>query len=211
MTVQTRDRIHYDEEEFTLIGVDGEGLFDPADYGVKVIPISTACWRGFYCVYSIIDNALYLRETYLGLDKETERLIQAGKGIKLFGKVPHRYNYRGINIKDKNKWKYRKSKKFDSWDFRCEDLQELIKFTGAILIGSPIKNARGIYYPENFDNFVELIFDRGQLIEVSNLNQKISELRNLYATGELKQSGTRSQIKAREEWLRNCFLGDYLL
>ena len=62
MTAQIRDRIHYDNDVFTLIEFDGQTLFDPADYGIKVIPISTACWRGFYCIYNLVDNALYLHK-----------------------------------------------------------------------------------------------------------------------------------------------------
>jgi len=98
------------------------------------------------------------------LDKEDEELIQQGQGIRLFSKILSRY------IK-----KDSKGNEFISWDFRCDNLNELVKFTGGILVGSDsvlgMITARGLPEPYTFHKAYELIFDSGQLIEVIDLSQ----------------------------------------
>ena len=36
-------------------------------------------------------------------------------------------------------------------------------------------------------------------------------IRDLLDRGELKQFGTPSERKATEQWIKNCFIGDYLV
>jgi len=45
-----------------LIGMDGVELFDPQQFGMEPVMISTACWRGFYGTYELTHDAMYLRE-----------------------------------------------------------------------------------------------------------------------------------------------------
>ena len=73
MTAQIGDEVAYAGADWTLAGVNGGELFDPASYGLRVRPASTACWRGFVCRYELRDSALYLDGTkidfYDGLEK----------------------------------------------------------------------------------------------------------------------------------------------
>ncbi len=67
MTAQINDRVFFREVAYELVGFDGQGLFDPADLGLCVRPLHTACWRGFYCTYEVVDDQFRLRDAHLGL------------------------------------------------------------------------------------------------------------------------------------------------
>ncbi len=54
MTGQIHDRILYQGREYSLVGVNGTGLYNPADTGMQTMMLHTACYRGFYCVYPVV-------------------------------------------------------------------------------------------------------------------------------------------------------------
>ncbi|MGD1918144.1 MAG: hypothetical protein ACFCAD_04240 [Pleurocapsa sp.] len=209
MTAQECDRFIYNNDTLYIVGIDGEGLFDPQDHGIKVVPISTACWRGYYCVYGILNNFLYLQEAYLGLDKENERGIQKGNGIKLFGTTPHRYKYiDGEIVKIDISTNFNESKKINSaWDFRCDNLNQLIEFTGGILIGS---NSMGRInsFPYNYSKVYELVFDAGRVVETSDRSQKMADFRHMLASNQL-EFNTAEKYSQIENWLNQCFSWNY--
>jgi hypothetical protein len=74
MTAQVPDRVLFEESSFAMTAVDGSGLFDPATHGLSPRPISTACWRGYVCTYTIVERQLVLRDLELGSDGEPPRL-----------------------------------------------------------------------------------------------------------------------------------------
>ncbi len=60
MTVHIHDSLLYKGQEYSIVGINGQGLFHPQDYGWQPLGISSACWRGFLCQYLLKDNRLYL-------------------------------------------------------------------------------------------------------------------------------------------------------
>ncbi|MBA9002754.1 hypothetical protein [Thermomonospora cellulosilytica] len=70
MTGQIPDEVTYQGKSYALAGANGTGLFDPTALGLRVRPISTACWRGYLAEYAIVDGALKLTGLRLGLDDE---------------------------------------------------------------------------------------------------------------------------------------------
>lgn len=64
MTSQIPDTIIWKTKEYDILGFentdDETGLFDPKMYGLSPCMMHTACYRGFYCTYAIVDNTLYL-------------------------------------------------------------------------------------------------------------------------------------------------------
>ncbi len=63
MTAQIGDTVVYENRDFSLAGINGDGLFDPVQSGLKVATMSTACWNGFYCTYTVIVPTITLRRT----------------------------------------------------------------------------------------------------------------------------------------------------
>jgi hypothetical protein len=60
MTAQIPDSVRIDRVDHDLVGVHGDGLFDPADHGLAVVMASTACYRGYVCTYAVVDDQLQL-------------------------------------------------------------------------------------------------------------------------------------------------------
>lgn len=86
-------------------------LVTPQDYGMEPIPISTACWRGFYSTYVIKDELIFLETmttsikdgNYQPINKISPRLVN------------HKYEYRNVNLRVPFTGKLRIAKDF-IWD-----------------------------------------------------------------------------------------------
>ncbi len=62
MTAQIEDRFYYRDQEFDVVGIQGEEFFNPFDFGICVYGVSTACYRGFVAEFSVDnENRLILR------------------------------------------------------------------------------------------------------------------------------------------------------
>ena len=48
MTAQIQDCVVYQDEGYAIIGIKGEGLPEPADFGMTPTIMHTACYRGYY-------------------------------------------------------------------------------------------------------------------------------------------------------------------
>lgn len=62
MTAQIEDVFQVDGREYSLLGLKGKGLFNADDYGFFPESPHTACWRGYYCEYDVVDGRLLLTE-----------------------------------------------------------------------------------------------------------------------------------------------------
>lgn len=60
MTNQMADRVIYEGQSHRPISIAGKGLPQPHNFGLDPFPISSACWRGFYCEYRIRKDQLWL-------------------------------------------------------------------------------------------------------------------------------------------------------
>ena len=95
MMAQISDSVLDRKKPCTIAGINGSGLFDPAEHGIRPVMISTACWRGYHCAYEVADEALFLIEVHLGLDETDAAAAARGEGTELFGIVPRRYTEHG--------------------------------------------------------------------------------------------------------------------
>ena len=84
MTAQIHDSVFYDGADYSLVGVGGAGLFDPAEHGLAVRMIHTACWRGYICGYTVDEEELFLTSLQVGMDDPPAKLfgarVQTGSG-----------------------------------------------------------------------------------------------------------------------------------
>ena len=69
MTAQIGDTVIYQGKAWDLAELSGEGLFDPAAWGLPLVPMTSACWRGHVCRYEVKDGALYLAGLRLALGR----------------------------------------------------------------------------------------------------------------------------------------------
>jgi len=48
MTAQIHDHVVYQGEGYSILGIEGDGLLSPADFGMTPTEMHTACYRGYY-------------------------------------------------------------------------------------------------------------------------------------------------------------------
>jgi hypothetical protein len=77
MTAQIHDVVVHRKRQYALTGVDGRGLFDPVEHGLRVQMIHTACWRGYLCEYTVEDKQLFLTALEVGMAEPPRELFGA--------------------------------------------------------------------------------------------------------------------------------------
>ena len=209
MTAQISDRVIYNDTTFCVAGVNGQGLFNPADHGMTPVFFSSACWRGFHCTYAVADSTLRLREVYLGLSDKDRESAKHGKGPLLFGKVPAQYTVHGEghNLRTRET-----TSEWMSTDYRCDNLNQLIEFTGGILIGHDficeMYVHMGFHTAYKYRDVHELVFESGRLTNANDCTAKMAEFREMLADREL-QPEPRTNREKLMKWIDQCFSLDY--
>jgi hypothetical protein len=77
MTAQIADSVVYQNRWYDLAGFNGLGLFDPVEEGLRVHAMSTGCWRGYICEFTVEDAGLFLTGLELGLTEPPGELFGA--------------------------------------------------------------------------------------------------------------------------------------
>jgi hypothetical protein len=77
MTAQISDHVVYQGRPYTLVEVDGSGLFEPSAHGLQVRMMTTACHRGYVCEYAVEDGQLFLTFVQIGSSEPPEELFGA--------------------------------------------------------------------------------------------------------------------------------------
>jgi hypothetical protein len=209
MTAQISDTVRYLGKDCSLAGINGTGLFDPADVGVVAYGWSSACWRGFYCGYEVAEGSLLLSQVHLGLGTDDRAAVEQGGGPKLFGRTPRRYTIHGhseelFTGEVKTSW--------ESSDYRVDGLREFIPFTGGLLVGDDFIRElyvhMGFHPAYKFREVHELIFDAGRLTEEYDRSDAMAEFRAIYASRSpgLKSGATKDEIS---RWVEQCFSRSY--
>lgn len=209
MTAQISDKIKYQGEFYKLAGLNGTGLFDPISQGIKVVSITTACWRGYYCIYEIADQALYLTQVNLGLSRDDWEAIECGECPKLFGKTPRSYTVHGRS-RDLHTGEIETS--WESPDFMVDGLWELVLFTGGMLLGDDFIEEMyvhmGFHPAYKYRIVYELVFEGGRLVEEYDRSEKMIEIRQMISSEPL-QPDANASLDEMEEWVKQCFSLEY--
>lgn len=160
MTAQIGDR-------FNLVGRKGEIVkanlmqeFHPLWYGIEPEGVCTACWRGYWCVYSVGENGIFLEDLYVNAKNGQYPQIAgvtpvaAPEGRFAFIYMGH-HLYKGLNIK-----------------CVCD---------GQILVGegllSKYCNGHGTTKPWAYETLTELVFQDGILVGESDQSHVGAEIR----------------------------------
>ena len=81
MSSQQPDLVVYEGESYELVGVHGDGLFDPEAHGIQTVAPHTGCWRGFFARYEVRARRLHLRSLLIW----SERPLPALFGVDATG------------------------------------------------------------------------------------------------------------------------------
>jgi hypothetical protein len=186
MTAQISDVVMYHGKPHAIAGINGSGLFDPADHGLQPVTISTACWRGYYCTYEVADGSLVLTKLNIGLD-EKNQASEHGGGPLLFGKAPRRDKLRGYSYRG---------------------LQEVVPFSGGLLVADGFIEElyvhMGFHPAWKFRGVHEVLFEKGKVVKETDRSAEIAEFREMISSGQLEPTAAdnREEIK---NWVEQCF------
>jgi hypothetical protein len=151
MTAQIPDEVVWQGEEYALTGIDGGPLFDPAEHGLELRMISTACWRGHVCTYGVVSDRLELTSLTVGMDDPPAELL----GAPL---VPSDYG-----------------------EIRYQPLRLPIPFTGGLLIGAGFIHRlyvhMGFHPAWKYERVHELVFDAGRLTAHHDRSAAMAQVR----------------------------------
>ncbi|MHA1212165.1 MAG: hypothetical protein ACTSSH_06870 [Candidatus Heimdallarchaeota archaeon] len=157
MTAQIPDFVIFKEQNYSLVGIRGEGFFDPKNYGLNVTAASTACYRGYSLTFKCINDEIFLDE--IVFNARDTNLVEIN-GIK-----PEKYTGQ--------------LKAFFSHLYK--NLQFKIGFTGELIIAREFIDEMyvhmGYQKPKSFRVVFRLIIEDDIIKEVKDLFGRMQEKR----------------------------------
>lgn len=187
MTAQMGDRFKFDGKDYTIVALSERIRFNPKDYGIMPEAVCTACWNGFWCVFNIKDEGIFLEGLYINSKDGNYPPINGVKpmsgdenGIE-FSYLGH-HLYKGINLK--------------------------IPYTGKLLVG-------GDFIPEyyihmgyqracGYRELVELVFKDGMLVETNDQSKIAAQIRE-----GIKYPKNDIHNKKKRDFIEDSFSLDY--
>ena len=181
MTGQIPDEFILNGESFSLVGLKGQGLFKPEDFGIKPYFSCTACWRGYVMRYIFTNSKLVLDGLRVNVDNPPKiNGVKPEAGDQLF-----KYTYENLNLKT--------------------------NITGKILLAKDFIQSMyvhmGFQRPIAFKTVVEISVASGDIISIKDLSRRLEEYRNQDPyKGTQPRSDSHGDI---EKWVKETFSLDY--
>ncbi len=183
MTGQVADEFKVDEHVYSLIGVSGEGLYVPADFGMETYSSCTACWRGYIMQYEVVDGELFL----VGMDLNTK------KAVPVNGVDP-------VTAED------------SFLAYRYVDLGLKTRFTGMILLGADFIRERyvhmGFQSAESYRKVIEMVVEDGDVLETRDLSSAMEKRRRAGVEGK-PSAPSGMEEESLGSWIEKRFSQDY--
>jgi hypothetical protein len=191
MTAQVPESIQYHGQAYSIAGKNGTGLFDPTQHGVQPVGRCTACWRGYYCSYSVDEQRLLLVALRLNADQPAPTLF----GVH---PKPQMRSFRGHE--------------FRVWDAVYEPLRHAVPYTGGLLLARDFIQESyvhmGFHPAWKYREVHELVFRDGELEHAMDRSGQIAELRRERSNRPL-EPGSLAAAAEMERWVEMCFNQEY--
>ena len=159
MTAQITDTFLFKRKSYQLIGITGGDLFSSQDFGINAEFESTACWRGFYSTYEIIDKGIFLKEMTVLLEPRKDGNYKTINNVLPQQISDHEAQYKDINL-------------------------PVSSFTGKIRIARGFIDELYIHMgfpkPSAFKTVLDLTFEGGQLKETKNRSREMKKKRGTF-------------------------------
>ncbi len=181
MTGQIPDEIILDNQSFSLVGLKGQGLFKPEDFGINPYSTCTACWRGYVMKYQYINSQLFLDEMLVNVDDPPIiNGIKPQNEARLF-----KYYYKEMNLKS--------------------------SFNGKLLLAKDFIQSMyihmGFQRPMAYKTIIEIQIKDGEIISERDLSKEMEEKRIFNENeGVSPRSDSQNDI---ENWVNKTFSLDY--
>lgn len=184
MTAQMNDSFLLQDKKFSVVGVNGSGLFDPLIYSMQPLPRITSCWRGYVCTYKARDHELVLDTLLVNLDQEGPAINNVRPAFSNQGTFNNTY----------------------------KDLHLHMDFTGGMLVAhgfiQQLYVHMGFHPAWKYETVFELNFSQGNVLDIRDLSGEMAELREKMTRQPLQpdRNATKQEI---EKWIASTFKRDY--
>ena len=174
MTAQIGDIYKYQKKKFTIVASTSTMPFNPRNFGLEPHTSSTACWRGYWCEYSIENDELLLKNLYLF---NSEGKYPTFNGVDISPQEFEEYEY--FTLTDEAIKKGVRPAHHGHRVYKDANLP--IPYTGKILLGNGFM--RGYYVHMGFQRgwayktLIELVFEEGRLTEYNDFSHIAKEQR----------------------------------
>lgn len=158
MTAQIGDGFRLKGRGYSLVAISHPLNFDPREYGITPQAACTACWNGFWCVYNVTEDGLFLEDLYInsegGYYPEIEgvKALSEEKGQNTY--MGH-HLYKGLNIK--------------------------VPYSGRILVGDEFIRDYYVHMGYQaawaYEILTELVFEKGALVATNDQSGIAADLR----------------------------------
>lgn len=199
MTAQIPDMLLLQDRKLSLAGINGQWLFNPADYNLQPMPRVTSCWRGYVCEYKVLSDNFLLDALKINLGKSLPNegphafTAEAGPALNGIKPVPaatiheiFNNTYHGLNLQ--------------------------IDFTGGILAASDFIQElyvhMGFHPAWKYKNVIELVISHGHVTETRDVSDAMQEIRNRMIKPGLEPDVHASREEIRK-WIAETFRLDY--
>ncbi len=184
MTAQINDSFLFQDQKFSIAGVNGGSLFHPAAYGMQPLPRITSCWRGYVCTYQTQYNKLFLDTLQINLGQDGPLINNTRPEFSTAGTFDNIYH----------------------------DLHLHIDFTGGMLVANGFIQTlyvhMGFHPAWKYETVHELVFSQGTLLETKDVSRQMAELRDKMTRQPL-QPGTDVPGLELEDWIASTFKRSY--
>lgn len=195
MTAQIPDTFLLDDSVFSLVGINGNGLFDPERFGILPIGTCSACWRGHTCSYSLRNDALLLDQLCLTLGHFDGADFVAEVGPVINGVEASRSTHAQSIFNN-----------------MYNNLNLSIDFTGGLLVGREFIEElyvhMGFHPAWKYREVFELLFEKGNLKEKRNVSKAMQELREKMVNYPMEPEYKASEEEVKS-WIESTFRLDY--
>lgn len=180
MTAQISDCVRVGSRDYNIAAIQNELPFSPFSYGLEAVGACTACWRGYYCLYEIADNALRLRDLNIWLDGEPPVVngVSAARSAD-YGCIA----YQNVNIP--------------------------VPYTGGIVLAADFIQEMyvhmGFHPPHCYRDVWEFVLEEGKVVKRQNCSAKMRQIRR-----RLREAGAGSEPHpSLQQWIADCFSLSY--
>jgi hypothetical protein len=202
MTGQMPDKFLYKGEFYDLIGIKGEGLYTPEDFGMEPHSTCTACWRGYLNHYQCSEKEFTLEKM----------LVNTKDPPEINGVKP------AISDRKAALERASKSEEYDqeAWDqamFEAiyTNLHLKTKFSGTVLLGKDFIDGMyvhmGFQRPISYQTVIKFHIEEGTVVKVENISEKIKEIREANPDKDAAPDGNQSGDSIGS-WIEKSFSRD---
>jgi hypothetical protein len=188
MTAQAMDLVLWRDRTWSLVGIDGDGLFDPTALGIEPQMLHTGAWRGYICTYRVEDDELRMQRLEVGFDQATQERALAGDPPVIGDARPSRQGTGFV-------WLY-------------DDADLPVPFTGGLRLGHGFIRElyvhMGFAPAWKFEEVHELRFEAGRLVSAEDQSEAMRREREHAVQGELAPPRS-SGVERLTDWIRSTF------